>query len=244
MQFLFPKISLCLFLISFTLQVNADNLSDAKAAISRGEFKIAVKIYQQAAKQGDTKSEYNLGLMYLSGDGVKQNNSEALKWFTLSANGGFAEAQYRLGVIYFRNDIVPIDYAEAVKWYRAAASQGHVKSQLDMGIIYYSGAVVDQDYAEAIKWYKLAASKGLTEAQFNLGTMYLKGDGVPEDFVKGYMWVYLSTQSNDSQLNDPESNNAKRFNVLNFYDSKMTAEQIMEAKLSATACSTRHFIDC
>jgi len=248
MKILLPKISVCLLisglLTSFALQANADNLSDAKAAIAKGDFAKAAKIYQQAAQVGDVKAEYNLGLMYLNGDGVKQDNAEALKWFKASANGGFSEAQYRLGVIYFRNDIVPIDYAEAVKWYRAAALQGHVRSQLDMGVIYYSGAVVDQDYAEAIKWYKLAATQGSTEAQFNLGSMYLKGEGVPEDLVKGYMWVYLSTQPNNAQLNEPARNNSKRFTVLSFYANKMTAEQLAEAKSSANACSASHFIDC
>src|SRR5450830_3436 len=248
MKILLPKISVCLlisfFFTGFALQAAADNLSDAKAAIAKGDFAKAARIYQQAAQEGDVKAEYNLGLMYLNGDGVKQDNAEALKWFKASANGGFSEAQYRLGVIYFRNDIVPIDYAEAVKWYRAAALQGHVRSQLDMGVIYYSGAVVDQDYAEAIKWYKLAATQGSTEAQFNLGSMYLKGEGVPEDLVKGYMWVYLSTQPNNAKLNEPARNNSKRFTVLSFYANKMTAEQLAEAKSSANACSASHFIDC
>jgi TPR repeat protein len=244
MRKILPKISLCLLAMSFAMQANAESLADAKAAIGKGDFAKAAEIYQQAAQEGDVKAEYNLGLMYLNGDGVKQDNAEALKWFTASANGGFAEAQYRLGVIYFRDDIVPIDYAEAIKWYRAAASQGHVKSELDMGVIYYSGAVVDQDYAEAIKWYKLAASQGSTEAQFNLGSMYLKGEGVPEDLVKGYMWVYLSTQPNNAQLNESARNNAKRFNVLSFFSNKMTAEQLAEAKSSANACSASHFNDC
>ncbi|HSH98611.1 MAG: tetratricopeptide repeat protein [Methylophilaceae bacterium] len=248
MKILLPKISACLLtsflLIGFALQADADNLSDAKAAIAKGDFVKAAKIYQEAAQAGDVKAQYNLGLMYLSGDGVKQDNAEALKWFTASANGGFAEAQYRLGVIYFRNDIVPIDYAEAVKWYRAAATQGHVKSQLDMGVIYYSGAVVDQDYAEAIKWYKLAASQGLSEAQFNLGSMYLKGEGVSENLVKGYMWVYLSTLPNNAQLNEPARNNAKRVTVLNFFANKMTAEQVVEAKSLANACQANNFSAC
>ncbi len=243
-----PKMNVMLMLftlfLSLVFQVHADSLSDAKAAIAKGDFAKAAKIYQQEAEQGNTKAQYNLGLMYLSGDGVKQDNAEALKWFTASANGGFAEAQYRLGVIYFRNDIVPIDYAEAVKWYRAAATQGHVRSQLDMGVIYYNGAVVEQDYAEAIKWYALAAGQGLTEAQFNLGNMYLKGEGVPENLVKGYMWVYLSTQPNNAQLNEPAKSNAKRFTVLSFFASQMTASQVAEAKSLANACKANNFSAC
>jgi TPR repeat protein len=222
-----------------SLAAEAQTLTEAKTAIDAGDYAKAAQIYQELAAQGDAKAQYNLGLMYASGDGVAADQQQALNWFRQAAEQGLAEAQYRLGVIYFRDDIVPIDYGEAIKWYRRAAEQGHAQSQLNLGVIYFGGAVVPQDYGQAVRWYELAAMQGNTEAQYNLGNMYLRADGVPQDLVRGHIWVQLST------LDLPAGpQRAKRERVLRFYESKMTAEQRAEAKQRLDACTADALRGC
>ena len=78
-----------------------------------------------AAIQGDTTAQYNLGVMYASGEGVRRDEREAAKWFRMAAEQGLARAQFNLGLAYDYGDGVPEDDREAVKWYRkAAAEQG------------------------------------------------------------------------------------------------------------------------
>ena len=42
----------------------------------------------RAAEQGDAEAQYNLGLMYLEGLGVKQDNVEAYAWIRTAAAQG------------------------------------------------------------------------------------------------------------------------------------------------------------
>jgi len=54
------------------------------------------------AEQGSAEAQYNLGLMYANGDGVPQNDEEAVRWYRLAAEQGDANAQFNLGGMYRR----------------------------------------------------------------------------------------------------------------------------------------------
>ena len=47
----------------------------------------------QGAEQGYAKAHYNLGVMYENGEGVPEDDKEAVKWYTKSAEQGLADAQ-------------------------------------------------------------------------------------------------------------------------------------------------------
>ena len=53
----------------------------------------AVKWYSKAAEQGDANAQYNLGLMYNSGEGIPRDDAEAVKWWRKAAEKGLAAAQ-------------------------------------------------------------------------------------------------------------------------------------------------------
>ena len=53
--------------------------------------------------------------MYAKGEGVPENDAEAVKCFRKAADQGYAKAQYNLGLIYFKGEGVPKNDAEAVK---------------------------------------------------------------------------------------------------------------------------------
>ena len=77
------------------------------------------------AERGDAKAQYNLGVMYRKGDGVPQNNVEAVKCFRKAAEQGHAEAQVNVAIMYQYGMGVPQNDAETVKWLRKAAEQGN-----------------------------------------------------------------------------------------------------------------------
>ncbi|MBN1764740.1 MAG: sel1 repeat family protein [Sedimentisphaerales bacterium] len=58
--------------------------------------------------------------MYYNGEGVPENDEEALKWYTKAAEQGDADAQFNLGVIYDDAKGVPQNYIEAYKWFRSS----------------------------------------------------------------------------------------------------------------------------
>ena len=97
------KLIFIFFLVLSGSPVLANETQKALNAINRGDYKTAIDIWQNLANRGNNAAQFNLGLMYFKGDGVKQNLSKAAKWFRLAATQGNAEAQLNLGDI-FRDD--------------------------------------------------------------------------------------------------------------------------------------------
>ena len=139
---------------------------------------------RRSADQGKPSAHYNLGLMYANGQGLTQDNAEALKWYRLAANQGHVFAQFRLGFMYEKGRGVPQNKAEAVKWYRLAADQGEASASRaaaqvileemdcialmeERRLTRFRGGV-KQDDVQAVKLYRLAADQGHASTQNRL----------------------------------------------------------------------------
>lgn len=66
--------------------------------------------------------------MYDDGNGVLEDDLEAVKWHLKAADQGYSPARSSLGVISDEGEGVPRDDAKAVAWYRKAAEQGYTLS--------------------------------------------------------------------------------------------------------------------
>jgi hypothetical protein len=77
----------------------------------------SLKDIRKAAEQGNAVAQNNLGLLYLNGKGVPQDDAEAVKWFLKAAQQDDQKAQFNLGVMYQDGLGIPQDHAEAIKWY-------------------------------------------------------------------------------------------------------------------------------
>jgi hypothetical protein len=120
------------------------------------------------AIEGDPVYQYNLGVLYDTGDGVSQDYGEAVKWYRKAIEQGYSNAQNNLGVLYENGQGVPQDYVQAVELYRKAAENDNATAQNNLGLMYRHGKGVTQDYGEAARWFKKAAEQGHTKAQDNL----------------------------------------------------------------------------
>src|SRR5260221_11485102 len=90
----------------------------AEAAENRAIDDAVLRI---AANQGVAKAQYALGECYVTGQGVRRDYAEAVKWVRKAAELNYALAQLRLGICYYNGEGVAVDYSEAVKWHRKAA---------------------------------------------------------------------------------------------------------------------------
>ncbi len=129
------------------------------AAYKLGAYATALREWRPLAEQGNAKAQYNLGLMYRKGQGVPQDDAEAVGWWRKAAEQGNAGAQNNLGVMYRNGHGVPQDDAEAVGWYRKAAEQGYATAQHNLGVMYGKGLGVPQDHVQAHMWFNIAASR-------------------------------------------------------------------------------------
>ena len=148
--------------------------------------------WRSLATQGDAAAQFDLGDRYFNGEGVPQDNGEAVRWFRLAAEQGHARAQASLGFMYGNGEGVPKDDGEAARWYRLAAEQGYAAAQYSFGDRYFNGEGVPQDDDEAARWFRLAAEQGYASAQSNLGVMYRNGRGVPQDDGEALRWYRLA----------------------------------------------------
>ena len=122
---------------------------------------------RRLAEQGDVDAQFNLGVMYATGEGVPENDAEAVRWYRLAADQGYTNAQLSLGLMYANGEGVARDLAEAVKWYRLAAEQGDAMGQYALGFMYDYGEGLPDDYVLAYAWYNLAAAQGNKVARKN-----------------------------------------------------------------------------
>jgi hypothetical protein len=207
----------------------AGPFEDGVAAYQRGDYTTALRLLRPLAEQGDADAQYNLGVLYVEGNGVPQDHAEAVRWFRKAADQRITKAQYNLGLMYDNGEGVPQDYAEAVKWYTYAALQGMAEAQYNLGFMLEMGQGTRQEYAQAVMWYRLAAEQGNAKAQLNLGHMYARGWGVPKDFVLAHMWSNLAASR--FPVSDPERDKAVRNR--DRIASNMTPEQLAEAQRRA-----------
>ncbi len=90
-----------------------------------------MKWYRKASEQNHPLAQFNLGLMYAKGEGVPQDDAEAVRWIRRAADLGDAGAQFNLGMRYHRASVwgQQLDTLEtkieAYKWLQLAASQGY-----------------------------------------------------------------------------------------------------------------------
>lgn len=122
---------------------------------------------KEKAEKGNAPSQTSVGVAYLNGEGVAQDDVEAAKWFRRGAEQNYALAQDFLGYCYDGGKGVKKDYVEAVKWYRKAAEQDYATAQSNLGHCYKFGNGVSADYPEAYAWYSLAANSGQLLADFS-----------------------------------------------------------------------------
>jgi uncharacterized protein len=123
---------------------------------SRGVLDI--KSLRARAEKGQAQAQYVLGGAYYMGTfGVRQDMSEAFKWYTKAAGQGLDLAQCALGGMYQDGVSVSEDDKAAAAWYAKAAEQGLVAAQYSLGLMYARGEGVAEDNVEAYKWLMLAA---------------------------------------------------------------------------------------
>jgi TPR repeat protein len=87
-----------------------------------GDQRIAALV---AVAEKDPRAAHDLGLRYFRGDGVPQNNYQAIQWMRSAGERGDLRAQSALGRLYLTGmQEMGADPAEAERWLTMAAGRG------------------------------------------------------------------------------------------------------------------------
>ncbi len=167
---------------------------------TKRNIKEAVRLYAEAAEEGDVMAKNNLGVCYHAGDGVPQDYKMAAKLYTEAAEAGNKLAQCNLGACYAEGKGVTKNLSTAVKWYKKSALQGHPTAMRNLAECYRDGKGVTRNLSEALNWCKKAEDvdnnsaytmffkRDILKEMNDLGYQCYEGNSVPKSPSLAYFW--------------------------------------------------------
>lgn len=127
----------------------------------------AVYWYEQAAKQGFTDAQFNLGFMRFQNG----NYAGAAPLLAEAAVSGVGMAQYYLARMYKEGIHFGHDDAVARTWVSRAAENGITQAQFDLALMLAQGQGGPVDIREAYKWMAVTRAAGYPGAEQNLAIL-------------------------------------------------------------------------
>jgi len=171
----------------------AATYAEAKNAYLAGNYQQALRDLQPLAQQGNTQAQLLLSTMYSRGEGVPQDEGQAVAWLAKAAEQGVPAAQHDLALRYFRGEGVQQSHQQARNWWERSSQAGLPDSQFNLGLMYYNGAPgIPRDYQRARGLFTSAAEREHDHAQYSLAVMFARGEGVQKDYDQARQWFQKS----------------------------------------------------
>lgn len=117
----------------------------------------------QQADTGNVDAQVALGIMYVNGDGVRQDYKKAQFYFVLASEKGDATAQNNLGWMYLQGLGVVQDYSKAEQYFTMAAESGLMLAQANLGSMFAEENEI-KDRVKGHMWLSISAANGNTVA--------------------------------------------------------------------------------
>ncbi|HZY50236.1 MAG TPA: tetratricopeptide repeat protein [Devosia sp.] len=189
-------------------QAMAAAMDGAGGGISSAE---QIAALQDAAAAGDPMAQWQLGLMYESGEGVEQDKAKAFGYFAQIADQHadtaprgveadiVAHSFVKIGE-YYKDGLpeagVAKDEDYSIKLLMHAASYfGDPDAQYRLGEAYLDKNELGDNPVQSARWFSLAAKKGHVGAQAKLGDILFNGDtGLKANRVEGLMWLTVASR--------------------------------------------------
>ena len=86
------------FALLFSLNAKADYEDGVNAAFA-GDFETAFREFSRAAEAGLDLAQYNLAILYFTGQGVEQDYAQASHWLGKASAGGDTQAPRYLRIV-------------------------------------------------------------------------------------------------------------------------------------------------
>lgn len=91
------------------------------ASYDRADYRTALKVWLDTAKQGDAEAQVNVGEIFEKGLGTEPNYSLAAEWYRKAALQGNTRGAINLGYLYEKGFGVEKSAVESLNWYRKAS---------------------------------------------------------------------------------------------------------------------------
>ena len=144
------------FFVTLTSASLAENFNDALPIAGINITKEEHNLLRNEAEAGSASAQNRLGIIYEKGQGVEQNDKEAVKWFKMAAEQGLAIAQYNLGIMYFSGRGLSKNDRTAAIMFRKAAKKGHANAQNNLGL----RSMFSYKFSHLLGFYKVWSDEG------------------------------------------------------------------------------------
>lgn len=138
-----------------------------------GDFKAAIEVFEQQAKNGNLKSILELIEWYQESEPHK-----AFTWRQEAAKLGDAASQSFIGWAHDGGDSIPDNAKQpklAYSYYQKSANQGDASGEFYLGYAYERGYGIEKNEEKAVEWYQKSAEQGELNALHFLGSAYYNG---------------------------------------------------------------------
>ncbi len=135
-------------LVLLPVAAHADDYSRGMDAYFAGKYKTAAKLLKPAAEAGNVLAQYQMAVMYDTGQCVHKIPLAALAWYRIAAESD-PRAQVAMAEKLMEGRGIAHDPPAAISWYRKAAAHGHLSAFLRLAICYRDGVGVPADVVMA-----------------------------------------------------------------------------------------------
>jgi TPR repeat protein len=197
----------CVLLLILFPSVFADYEDGVNAAF-KGDFETALYEFTVAAEEGLDLAQYNLAILYFTGQGVEQDAAEAFRWTEAAALQGHVAAQFNLGSLYYAGDGVETDTTKAVELFEGAARAGHANAALILANMYADGELAAEE------------EPGLFTNLSRYLSALLSDEQASNDLVLAHVWANVAIANENSEADA----------LLVDLEGRMSAEQLSQAR--------------
>lgn len=197
----------CAILLILSPSTLADYEDGVNAAF-KGDFETALHEFTVAAEEGLDLAQYNLAILYFTGQGVEQDAAEAFRWTEAAALQGHVAAQFNLGSLYFSGDGVEANPDKAVEMFEGAARAGHANAALILANMYADGEIMPDEYPGVFARFSRYISALFSDEQAS------------DDLVLAHVWASVAIANESSEAN------SLRVEL----ESRMSAAQLSQAR--------------
>ena len=128
--------------------------------LNNKNYNESFKYFKLSAENGNSNSQYNIGLFYLNGIEIEQNFEEAIKWFKISIENGEKNGIFELKKLIFNNKNL-----NSFNSLKILSDFNNSLAQYKLGKIYHYKY---NNINESIKFYKLSYNNGYLKAKKNI----------------------------------------------------------------------------
>jgi uncharacterized protein len=215
-----PTIPFALAILILSSNAALSGFDDGTADYRVGNYEDAFKEWSDAAHQGDVDAQYNLGCLYVRGEGISQDKTLAADWLQRAADHGDLDAATwllfsntlteDLRKKYFSMRLKPtnrfrltfvtqLDNGQLHRRPCSTDAKNGAQIEFSLGQMYEMGTPgFPQDDRQAAEWYRRASERNFADAQTKLAFLYATGRGVEKDETEAVRLFRKAVEQGDA----------------------------------------------